>query len=127
MRRFASFVFAAAVCAAATAPYSTGAQEISSEDAQIAFNNHCRQCHSTDAGDNRLGPNLNQIIGRKAAAAEGYAYSDALAGADVTWDAETLDAFIADPESVVPGNNMKPYPGVADADIRARIVAHLGG
>lgn len=94
-------------------------------DGQVAFNNNCRTCHSMDAGDNRLGPNLAGIIGRKAGAAEGYGYSSAFQGADFSWDADRLDAFIADPNSVVPGNNMKPYAGIVDKAVRAAILAHL--
>jgi hypothetical protein len=33
---------------------------------QQVFNNLCRTCHSTKEGDNRLGPHLHRIIGRKA-------------------------------------------------------------
>jgi cytochrome c2 len=34
---------------------------------QQVFNNACRTCHTTKEGDNRQGPNLYKIIGRKAA------------------------------------------------------------
>lgn len=91
---------------------------------KIAFNTSCRTCHSTNEGDNRLGPNLHDIIGREAGAAD-YNYSPAMASSDVVWDAETLDRFIEDPEAVVPGNTMRPYGGISDADVRADIVAHL--
>ncbi len=103
-----------------------GAAAAQDEAAGLAFNNHCRTCHSLDAGDNRLGPSLHAVVGREAGTAEGYAYSDAMAQSGVVWDAETLDAFIADPESVVPGNAMTPFAGIADAEIRAAIVAALG-
>ena len=36
------------------------------EDGQLAFNNVCRTCHTLGEGDNRLGPSLHKIIGRKA-------------------------------------------------------------
>ena len=95
------------------------------EDGKLMFNNACRTCHSTDAGDNRLGPNLHAIVGRKAAAAEGYAYSSALSRSHFTWTAEKIDAFIANPNAVVPGNNMKPYAGIQDAEQRRKIIDHL--
>lgn len=97
------------------------------EDGQLAFNNHCRTCHSVDAGDNRLGPTLNGIVGREAGAIEGYAFSDALARADFTWSEERLDAFIEDPDAVVRGNAMKPYGGLADEAVRTTIVDYLAG
>ncbi len=96
-------------------------------EGQLAFNNNCRTCHSTDAADNRLGPNLHQIVGRKVAQAEGYNYSSSLASADFSWTRDKLDAFIAAPESVVPGNNMKPYSGIDDADVRSAIISYLDG
>jgi len=97
----------------------------SAREAQLAFNNHCRTCHVTAEGDNRLGPSLHGVVGREAGSAPGFAYSSAMANADLVWDEETLDRFIENPDAVVPGNNMKPFTGVADAEERARIIAHL--
>jgi hypothetical protein len=37
-------------------------------------------------------------------------------GADFVWDTGKLDSFIAKPDEVVPGNNMKPYGGLASAE-----------
>lgn len=95
------------------------------DDPQLAYNNHCRTCHSQDEGDNRLGPSLYGIIGREAGSLKGYAFSDALASADFTWDEDTLNAFIEDPDAVVQGHAMKPYPGIAEPDIRATILQAL--
>ncbi len=97
----------------------------SATDPQVAFNNHCRQCHSTKEGDNRLGPNLYQVVGREAGTAEGYRYSSALSQADWTWDDEMLDKWITNPDSVASGNKMKPYPGLEDEAQRAAIIEHL--
>jgi len=46
-------------------------------------------------------------------------------GADLVWDKATLDRFIADPDQVVRGHNMKPYGGIAKAEERAKIIAYL--
>lgn len=94
-------------------------------DGEAAFNNACRTCHSAKAGDNRLGPSLHGVVGRKAGAAEGFAYSGALKTSTIVWDKATLEAFIADPEKVAPGNNMKPFTGLSDAAQRAAIIAFL--
>lgn len=97
------FVFAAGASLALAAlvavyvPSASAAEEI---DGEAAFNNACRTCHSTRPDDNRLGPHLNGLIGRKAGASEGYAYSAAMKGAGLTWDEATLDKFIANPDSV---------------------------
>ena len=42
------------------------------ESGQQTFNNACRTCHTTKEGDNRLGPNLHNIIGRKAGSLQNY-------------------------------------------------------
>jgi cytochrome c len=92
---------------------------------QQAFNNSCRTCHMTKEGDNRLGPNLFKVIGRKAGSLPDYNYSSAMKEADIVWDEEKLDRFIANPDEVVAGNNMKPYGGLASKDERAKIIAFL--
>ena len=93
---------------------------------KAAFNNHCRTCHSLKEGDNRLGPALGGIVGAKAGTRQGYPnYSGAMKGAGITWDEQTLDRFIANPEEVVPNNNMKPFKGVPDAAVRKNIIEAL--
>jgi cytochrome c len=79
----------------------------------------------TKEGDNRLGPSLHDVLGREAGSSSGFAYSSAMKNADIVWDEQTLDAYIENPDAVVPGNRMKPYPGVPSAEERAKIIAHL--
>ena len=100
-------------------------QERDVASGQLVFNNVCRTCHTTREGDNRLGPNLYKIVGRKAGSLQNYGYSSAMKGADFIWDEEKLDRFIANPEQIVPGNNMKPFSGLASADDRAKVIALL--
>jgi cytochrome c len=83
----------------------------------------CSVCHSID-GSNGVGPNLNGVIGRKAGSVAGFRYSRAMKGANIVWDDKTLDAYIADPQKVIPGNVM-PFAGVADAKQRADVIAYL--
>ena len=45
-------------------------------------------------------------------------------GSGLTWDAATLDAYIADPRRLVPGTKMS-FAGVRSPDDRAAIVAYL--
>jgi cytochrome c len=95
------------------------------EAGQLSFNNACRTCHTVKEGDNRLGPTLHAIIGRKAGSLPDYAFSSSLAQSGVVWDEANLDRFIENPDAVAPGNNMKPYTGISDAEERAKIVAYL--
>jgi cytochrome c len=94
-------------------------------EGQLSFNNACRTCHTLREGDNRLGPNLNRIVGRKAGTLPDYRYSGAMRSGDLIWDKSTLDRFIASPDQVVPGHTMRPYGGVASPEERARIIDYL--
>jgi cytochrome c len=113
-----------AICALATSlpAFSTQAAESN----QVAFNNRCRTCHSVKADDNRLGPSLHNIVGRKAGTLSEYAaYSQAMKNSGIVWDEATLNKFIENPDAVVPGNNMKPYPGITEESERTQIVEYL--
>ena len=94
---------------------------------EAAFNNACRTCHSLKPDDNRLGPSLAGITGKKAGQSKGFAYSQSLKNSGVTWDAATLEKFITNPDDVVPGNAMKPYTGISDAAVRAEIIKAMQG
>ena len=108
---------------ASLAPVAAAQED--SDAGQVAYNNACRTCHSFKPGDNRLGPTLHGVVGRKAGSVEGFAFSPAMKGSGVTWDEATLDKFISDPSQVVNGNKMQPYGGIADASERDKIVNYL--
>lgn len=96
------------------------------EELELAFNDHCRECHSFMKADNRLGPTLYGVVGRKAGTVPGYGYSESVKSSGITWDEGTLDKWITNPQAVIPGNQMSPpFPGVADPKIRAKIIAFL--
>jgi cytochrome c len=107
-----------------SAPSSLAQQSASDDTAQQAFNNSCRTCHSVKEGDNRLGPNLNKIVGRKAGALPNYNYSSSMKEAGFVWDQDKLTRFMVRPDEVVSGNKMQPYGGVS-ADEAGKVVAYL--
>jgi cytochrome c len=78
---------------------------------QQVFNNACRTCHSMKEGDNRLGPNLYRIIGRRAGSLPEYNYSSAMKGADFVWDEANLARFIANPTCAV-GGGISLFSGI---------------
>jgi cytochrome c len=85
----------------------------------------CAPCHSIGPGaTNKVGPNLNGVIGRKAGTEEGFAYSDAMKAAGWTWDEATFKEYITDPKKKVPGNKML-FPGVKDELERDDLFAYL--
>lgn len=95
-------------------------QDLEAASEQQVFNNACRTCYTIKEGDNRLGPNLYNIIGRQAGSLPDYSYSSAIKDAGFVWDEEKLGHFIANPDEAVPGNSMKPYSGLASSDDRKK-------
>jgi cytochrome c2 len=84
----------------------------------------CAICHSVEPGKNGLGPTLHGVVGRKAAAVEGFSYSPAMQQSGLVWDEQTLERYIENPRGVVPGTKMA-YAGLKDAQKRAEIIAYL--
>ncbi|RKQ95376.1 c-type cytochrome [Maricaulis maris] len=85
----------------------------------------CQSCHTlSDGGRHTVGPNLHGIIGAPAAGADRFSYSSQLAEAGLVWDLDTLDAWIANPRALVPGNRMS-FVGLRDADDRRDVIAHI--
>ena len=69
--------------------------------------NKCKACHQVGEGaSNRTGPELNGIVGREVAAAEGFKYSDAMMEHGGTWTPEELRAFLANPRQDLKGTRM---------------------
>jgi len=84
----------------------------------------CKACHVVDAEKNRVGPHLVNIVGRASGSVEGFKYSKAMAGADLTWNAETLSAYLADPKGYMPGNKMA-FPGLRKEKDVVNVIAYL--
>ena len=104
---------------------SSFAQQPAGDDAdQQAFNNSCRTCHSVKESDNRLGPNLSKIVGRKAGSLPNYNYSSSMKEAGFVWDQDKLARFIVKPDEIVSGNKMQPYGGISPEEA-AKVVAYL--
>ena len=102
------------------APYNTGDIAHGKSVFQI-----CKSCHtSISGGASMTGPNLYGIFGRKAGSVAGYAYSDALKAAAITWDAPQMDTWITNPKAMVPGTKMS-FVGMKDPKDRIDLVAYL--
>jgi cytochrome c len=84
----------------------------------------CAACHKLDAGSNGVGPSLHGIFERKAGELADFRYSPALKRSGIAWSPETLEAYLTDPQALVPGNRM-PYAGMADPQGRADLIAYL--
>jgi cytochrome c len=85
----------------------------------------CAACHALEPGVHTTGPSLAGMFDRPAGTAEGFPrYSAALRGAGFAWDADTLDAWLAEPADMLPGTYMD-IPGMPDAQARADLIAFL--
>lgn len=85
----------------------------------------CAICHRVEKnGGNGLGPNLFDIVGRKAGTVADFSYSAAMKNSGIVWSTDKLTAYIEHPAAVVPGNKMA-FAGVTDAGQRADVVAYL--
>lgn len=85
----------------------------------------CLACHSLEPGRHLTGPSLAGVFGKRAGTAQGFGrYSDVLKGAAVTWNEETLDAWLENPTEFVPGTSMR-IAGVAERQARQDLIAFL--
>jgi cytochrome c len=83
----------------------------------------CAACHSTMPGENKIGPSLAGVVGRKSGTAAGYNYSPAMRSANITWDDATLDKFLASPAGLVHGTKM--FISVPNSTDRQNVIAYL--
>ncbi len=126
MRKLGLVGLSAAVLFAMTAP-SLAAGDAEAGKAAFA---KCGICHQVGPNAQTLvGPELNGIVGRKAASVEGFAYSPGmkkLGDEGYVWTEEHIDSWIADPKAMLPTSMMAlAFQGIPDADERANIIAYL--
>ena len=105
---------------ATTTPAFAGSFGDSARGAAL-YGDQCSACHAPD--EDRSGPHHRGVIGRRAGSVAGFDYSDALAQAGFTWTDATLDAWLADPQALVPGQRMDV--AIEDAQDRADLIAYL--
>jgi cytochrome c len=85
------------------------------------YESRCGGCHSLDA--NRIGPAHRGVYGRTAGTAPNFNYSTAVKDSGVVWEKQTLDAWLTNPQALIPGQRMNFR--VASAADRADIIAYL--
>ncbi|NRF67016.1 c-type cytochrome [Aquincola sp. S2] len=81
----------------------------------------CGGCHAVET--DRIGPRHAGLVGRRAGGVMDFDYSPALKTSALRWNAQTLERWLADPESLIPGQRMGYRLG--DAAERADVIAYL--
>jgi len=81
-----------------------------SGEGKAIFEKRCTGCHGLDT--DKDGPRLRGVFGRKAASVASFQYSEALRKSGITWDADSLDKWLTDPDAFV-----------KDADMAFRVVS----
>jgi len=109
---------------AMTMPTILHASQARSADAvrgQDLYESRCGACHSIDAS--RVGPAHQGVFGRKAGSVADYDYSPAVKASEIVWTEQTLDRWLRDPETTIPGQKMN-Y-SVPDGQDRLDVIAYL--
>jgi cytochrome c len=83
----------------------------------------CAGCHSTAPDQNKIGPSLAGVFGRKSGTEAGYSYSAALKASNITWDEHSLDQFLTNPGADVHGTKM--FISVPNETDRQNVIAYL--
>lgn len=96
------------------------------ENGERQFMRKCSICHAlTPPPSRKAGPTLYGLFGRQAGRVPGYPYSPILAGSDIVWTDETIDAlFDLGPDHYIPGSKM-PMQRITAAQDRDDLVAYL--
>jgi cytochrome c len=88
------------------------------------FKTQCGICHAVAAGENRIGPTLFGVVGRRAGSVPGFNYTADHKKLDLTWDTANLDKYLTNPRAMVPDTSMI-YAGLKNDAERADLVAYL--
>jgi cytochrome c len=96
----------------------------SAQDGAQLFKINCAVCHSAEAGQNKVGPSLFGVVGRKAGTVAAYTYSDAMKNSGITWTPDQLDKYLANPKGVVPNTKMI-FLGLKKPEDRKAIIDYL--
>ena len=88
------------------------------------FQQNCSTCHSTEPGQNLVGPTLFSVVGRPAASVANFPYSAAMKNSGIRWTTNQLMVYLRAPRHYLPGVKMM-FAGLPDPQDRENVVAFL--
>lgn len=107
-------------------PSQGGAQEAVVAGKQVFA--RCAACHSDQPNMTKVGPSLYGVVGRTPGTLVSYknysAAMKAFGASGKVWDAQTLEGYLTNPRTYVPGNRMA-FGGLANAADRKSVIAYL--
>ena len=85
----------------------------------------CAACHLVNkGGENKIGPALYGVLGRKVASKSDYKYSKAMAAYDKNWTFEEMNGYLKKPQSYIKGTKMA-FAGLRKEKDRASVILYL--
>ena len=85
----------------------------------------CAACHLVNkGGENKIGPALYGVLGRKVASKEDYKYSKAMASYDKNWTFEEMNGYLKKPQTYIKGTKMA-FAGLRKEKDRASVILYL--
>ena len=100
--------------------YRTGHAQNAAHGKEL-FEKRCTGCHALDK--EKEAPRLRGVYGRTSGTVPTFKYSDGLKNAHITWNDQSLDKWLTDPEKLVANNDMAFQLGSAEE--RSQIIAYL--
>lgn len=118
-------ISAAAVALAVCLPAQAFAQDAAKGETVFK---KCQICHEVGPSAKvKVGPILNEVIGRQAGTLPGFAYSPAMKEAGekgMKWTDENLAKYLENPRDFIPKNKMA-FVGLKKEDERADVLAYI--
>ena len=103
----------------------TGAYAADMDAGRATFAARCASCHAVGpSARGAFAPQLNGIVGRRAASTTDFKYSAAMKKSGIVWSEKNLAAFMRGPSDVVPGTSMR-FWGISNEQQIANLLAHL--